>query len=244
MKEAEIVRLQMMKIPTEQLLVVREREKNLEMKCALSKLVAGIAKPYSTAKIVERILIERRWGMAHELEKAQYEQDARWMAEPWTAWEWKLKEEPDSFYHTTIKDGPPWREDCSYRRRPDAPTKCCRLCRHMKTSFICRAKENSPMDVMYKVESGGFPTWCPLDAEAKQDDPHTTTCSSKCSICRHEYEPKPRTIRLDAELPEPQIAGCSSKYEDGKHKVYTFMVVNSEADAEAWLHMWKEQVAK
>lgn len=66
--------------------------------------------------------------------------------------------------------------------------------------------------------------------------------SDKCSTCRHEYEPKPRTIRLDAELPEPETAKWSSS------TVIPQLIFNitfdTHADADAWLAWWKEQVAE
>lgn len=210
--------------------------------------------------------------------KALYAEDEKWMAEPWTAWQWKLKEEPDSFYMTTIANGPSWRKDCDYRRRPDAPGRCCTLCKH-RESISCKLAKNGLVAVVF--ENGQFKrdfcpdwcpleakperccrlckyesktdgvvcdhelwnesrSWCPLDAEAKQE-----TCD-KCSTCRHDYEEKPRTIQISAELPEPK----DISYEEfrcnpcGEPALNIVIVFNDKSDAKAWLKMWREQVAK
>lgn len=99
--------------------------------------------------------------MAHELEKAQYAQDEKWMKHPETAWEyWEDGWKP-------LHCEPVW--PGNYRRRPDAPTKCCRLCKHVTTPNNCnRHDEQRP--VGYWIDTNDYPSWCPLDAEEWKEE--------------------------------------------------------------------------
>ena len=209
--------------------------------------------------------------MAHELEKAQYEQDARWMAEPWTAWQVRATHITKEWASCT---NPPMfgLDGLEYRRRHDAPEKCCRLCRHNITNSICAEAQKPLLVACVKHEAGYCPEWCPLDAESpvvinpadvlpnyrfhklgedevKQETRESlkTRCygymvhePDKCSTCRHEYEPKPRTIRIDAELPEPESTFWA-RYEK---KIVLTLDAENDADAETWLSWWKEQVTR
>ena len=98
------------------------------------------------------------------------------------------------------------------------------------------------------LNEDGCPDRCPLDAEARESaniglseiKRNQETCD-KCSTCRHTYEPKPRTIKLDAELPEP-----SDVIKDG---IDVTIELNGLTDARAWYDaiitaMEKEQVEK
>lgn len=169
--------------------------------------------------------------MAHELEKKMYEQDVRWMKEPWTAWEWH-----NGYMWRPNTEEPIWDDCIAYRRRPGAPTKCCRLCKHNlhhKCFLVCPSKYTHG----YDRDQQQPPAWCPLDAEAKpktvQDcrneywnevnerqstkdvvdeyfdnvtpeqlakDLKEVGCAvSKCSTCRHSFDPKPVENKMDLE---------------------------------------------
>ena len=106
--------------------------------------------------------------MAYELEKAQYEQDEKWMKDPaYTAWEQIYVDAKGELRPPYVQcTCEPWWADSGwkYRRRPDAPTKACRLCKHVTTPNNCnRHDEQRP--VGYWIDTNDYPSWCPLDAE-------------------------------------------------------------------------------
>ena len=154
----------------------------------------------------------------HAEKKAQYEQDARWMAEPWTAWECN-----DGFGWYRPANDLHFYLHVAYRRRPDAPTKCCRLCKYnpkgVGFDVICNHPGNTKHWQLWDIDDEESPEWCPLDAEAKQEEETmahvdieiekdnqctadgkripTRSAASRCiekadksSTCRHKYEPQ------------------------------------------------------
>jgi len=97
--------------------------------------------------------------MAHEDLKKQYEEDALWHPKPWRLWEFLS---PYGHGWSPCVNELLWLDDTRYRRKPDAPSINCVMCKHSTTNFYfsCHlALGRGPFNLPKHMTS---PDWCPL----------------------------------------------------------------------------------
>lgn len=134
--------------------------------------------------------------MTYEAEKKQYEADALWHPRPWEMWEFE-----DCGMLGIFVRQPEWRTMVRYRRKPDAPSRNCAMCKYH--SYYDGRLECS-LTRRHCPKLKPYPDWCPLDQPKKEPLPQCDKCGSSylwplkdgepavcCNAeCENKYQPK------------------------------------------------------
>jgi len=145
-------------------------------------------------------------------QKAKYAEDAEWHPRPWELWELRvITVHAGEIWYPLCSGSPAFDGNTRYRRRTDAPP---REQWEAEQEPKKEEREYDPLELDPKVEA------------YKQ-------IFSKCRSCRHEYEAKPCTIHIEADLPEPMR-------EEPKVGDMFFLVCHDGIDGREWGKTYKE----
>ena len=108
-------------------------------------------------KVKPTCMSKEEYIMAHEELKKKYEEDAKWHPMPWELWEFGVA---DNIWQDILpEEGMLWESSLIYRRKPDAPSKNCAMCK-----FLFRCHGNKWL----RWDFPSPPDWCPLDKQEEK----------------------------------------------------------------------------